>query len=174
MNTVIDTIKSLRFSSIRPSWDEYFIAQSYLISLRSSCDRLHVGCVLVRDKHVVSTGYNGHITGAPHSSFVRDGHEQMTIHAEINAISDSAKRGVCLNDCIAYVTHTPCINCCKALIASGIKQIIYVEEYKKDDLVFKLCHEANIKISQYVIIQEYIKHESHHCKFCIESDKIKD
>ena len=144
MENIISIIKNTTY---RPSWDEYFVTVAYLISKRSSCDRLHVRCVLVKDNHIVSTGYNGHISGAHHESFIRDGHEQLTIHSEINAVADSVKRGVCLNNATAYITHTPCINCCKALIASGIKQIFYVEEYKKDNLIDKLCESGNVKLS---------------------------
>jgi len=143
MESIILSIKDTKH---RPTWDDYFVTVSYLISKRSSCHRLNVGCVIVKDNHIIATGYNGHIAGAPHESVVRDGHEQMTIHAEINAIADSAKRGVCLQGAMVYITHTPCINCCKALIASGIKEINYVEEYKKDDLIEKLCTTGNVKL----------------------------
>lgn len=133
----------------RPSWNEYFMAVCNLISKRSSCGRLHVGCVLVKDNRIVATGYNGHLPGAPHDSFVRDGHEQLTIHAETNAIADSAKRGVSLDGCTAYVTHFPCINCAKILLASGIKRIIFESHYKDDELVLLLCQIGNVQIEMF-------------------------
>ena len=144
MDNIISSIKSLTH---RPSWDEYFISVCLLISKRSSCGRLQVGCVLTKDNRIVATGYNGHLPGAPHDTFVRDGHEQMTIHAESNAISDAAKRGVSLDSCTAYITHTPCINCTKMMIASGIKHIIFAEHYKDDELVVALCSVGGVSLS---------------------------
>lgn len=142
-------IKEIKDLKVRPTWDQYFVTMSHLISQRSTCDRLHVGCVIVKDNRVVTTGYNGFISGAPHIGFVRDNHEQMTIHAETNAIADAAKRGVSLEGGVAYVTHCPCINCCKVLIASGIKTIIYSENYKNDELVPILCERGNVLISKF-------------------------
>jgi len=144
MQKVIDTIKELKE---RPSWNEYFMSVCYLISKRSSCGRLHVGCVITCNNRIVATGYNGHIPGAPHSSIVRDAHEQMTIHAESNAISDAAKRGTSLGGCVAYVTHIPCITCAKMLIASGITHIVFAEHYKDDPLVNMLCSDGGVSLS---------------------------
>ena len=146
--TIIDLIKAINY---RPSWEEYFISVAYLISKRSSCDRLHVGCVIVNDKRIITTGYNGHIKGTPHISLIRDGHEQMTIHAETNAITDAASRGIKLYGSSAYVTHYPCINCAKNLIASGIKEIIYAEDYKNDEICEQLYSLANVKITKFII-----------------------
>ncbi len=146
MSNIIKEIKNL---NIRPTWDQYFVTISHLISQRSACDRLHVGCVIVNDNRIVTTGYNGFIAGAPHIGHIRDNHEQMTIHAETNAVADAAKRGVSLNESTAYVTHCPCINCCKVLIASGIKTIIFSEDYKNDDLVFLLCERGGVTITKF-------------------------
>ncbi len=144
MQKVIDAIKEL---NDRPSWNEYFMSVCHLISKRSSCGRLHVGCVITKDNRIVTTGYNGHIPGAPHESVIRDGHEQMTIHAESNAVSDAAKRGISLNECTAHVTHIPCITCAKILIASGVKHIIFAEHYKDDPLVETLCRDGGVSLS---------------------------
>ena len=95
------------------------MAQACLASLRSNCERLHVGCVIVKDNRVISTGYNGFLKGAPHVSRVRQGHEQFTIHAEQNAICDAAYRGVSIKDSIIYITHYPCLHCFKMLIIRG-------------------------------------------------------
>jgi dCMP deaminase len=101
----------------RPSWDEYFMATAVLMSTRSPCERLHVGCVIVsggdRRNRLVAAGYNGFLPGTPHASRVRDGHEQATVHAEQNAVADAARRGSAVEGCVAYVTHFPCINCAK-------------------------------------------------------------
>ena len=132
--------------SSRPSWDEYFKEIVYVTSKRSSCDRLKVGCLLVKDNRIISQGYNGFLPGCPHKSIVRDGHEQATVHAEQNAICDCAKRGVSCIDCVAYISHYPCIICTRLLIASGIKSIKYIEDYHNDTLVDYLIKQANIEI----------------------------
>ena len=122
----------------RLDWDEYFISTALLISSRSSCDRLKVGCVIVKDNRIVSAGYNGFLPGEPHKSIVRDNHEQAIVHAEQNAISDCSSRGVSVKGATAYITHYPCLNCAKILAASGIKDIKYESDYKNDELVPKI------------------------------------
>ncbi len=121
--------------SRRPTWDEYFKEIVQVTAKRSPCDRLHVGCLLVKDNRIVSQGYNGFLPGCEHQSIVRDGHEQATVHAEQNAIADCAKRGVSCQGCTAYITHYPCIICCRLLIAAGICAIKYINDYKNDELV---------------------------------------
>jgi len=132
----------------RPSWDEYFMATALLISSRSACERLHVGCVLVsggEHKHrIVAAGYNGFLPGAAHCSHVRDGHEQATVHAEQNAITDAARRGISVAGAFAYVTHYPCVNCAKMLIASGIAEVKYHADYQNDPLVADLFEESGV------------------------------
>lgn len=140
-----------QFSS-RPSWDEYFMATAVLISTRSPCERLHVGCVIVsggdRKNRIVAAGYNGFLPGTPHQSRVRDGHEQATVHAEQNAIADAARRGSAVEGCVAYVTHFPCINCAKILAASGIAEVRYRSDYHNDPLVVPLLADAGIAVTQ--------------------------
>ena len=143
-----DVIKLTESWNTRLSWNEYFMSIAFLIGSRSTCDRLHVGCVLVRDTRVVSVGYNGFLPKQPHDSCVRDGHEQATVHAEQNAISDCAKRGVSTNNSIAYITHYPCIDCCKILCASGIKKVYYYHNYKNDPLVKLLFSRSSISVKQ--------------------------
>jgi len=136
----------------RPSWDEYFMATAMLISTRSPCERLHVGCVVVsggdRKNRLIAAGYNGFLPGTPHVSRVREGHEQATVHAEQNAIADAARRGSSVEGCIAYVTHFPCINCAKILAAAGIAEIRYRRDYSNDPLVAPLLVDAGVKILQ--------------------------
>ena len=136
----------------RPSWDVYFMATALLMATRSSCERLHVGCVIVsggeNKNRIVAAGYNGFLPGAPHTSRVRDGHEQATVHAEQNAISDAARRGVSLGGATAYITHFPCINCAKILAAAGIVGIKYHHDYKNDNLVRQILQESGIKVEQ--------------------------
>ena len=127
----------------RLDWDRYFMSIAILGSIRSTCDRLKVGCVLVKNNRLVSMGYNGFLPKSNHVSRVRNNHEQSTIHAEQNAISDAASRGVSVNDCTAYITHFPCINCFKILIASGINNIIYLDDYKNDDIINQLIEDRD-------------------------------
>ena len=127
-------------------WDEYFKQIVLVTKNRSPCERLQVGCLLVRDNRIISQGYNGFLPGAPHESIVRDNHEMATVHAEQNAIADCAKRGVSCNESIAYITHYPCIHCCLLLLASGIKEIKYIDDYKNDELVEKFTSQLKIPI----------------------------
>tara|TARA_X000000950_G_scaffold268109_1_gene345269 strand:+ start:50 stop:517 length:468 start_codon:yes stop_codon:yes gene_type:complete len=137
----------------RINWDQYFMSLAILSSVRSSCFKLNVGCVIVKDKHIISMGYNGFLPNTEHVSIIINNHEQGTVHAEQNAISDAAKRGVSVKDSIAYITHFPCINCFKILIASGIKEIKYLEDYKNDSIINKIINTGvNIKISKICII----------------------
>ena len=134
----------------RPSWDDYFMATAVLISTRSPCERLHVGCVIVsggdRQNRLIAAGYNGFLPGTPHLSRLREGREQATVHAEQNAIADAARRGSSVEGGVVYVTHFPCINCAKILAASGIAEIRYREDYNNDPLVAPLLEDANVKV----------------------------
>ena len=136
----------------RPTWDEYFMATAILIASRSSCSRLKVGCILVsaseHANRIIAAGYNGFLAGAPHTSRVRDGHEQATVHAEQNAISDAAKRGISVQGSSAYITHYPCVNCTKILISAGVRTIKYHLDYKNDPIVGELLVESGVLIQQ--------------------------
>lgn len=138
-NNKISDMKSLINKwDTRISWNEYFMNIAILASSRSPCKRLNVGCVIVKNNRVVSMGYNGFLSGAPHESIIVNEHEQAIVHAEHNAIADAANRGAVLDNTIAYITHFPCLNCAKLLYASGIKQIYYCDDYKNDTIVIKL------------------------------------
>ena len=130
----------------RLSWDEYFKEIVSVTAKRSPCERLHVGCLLIKENRIISQGYNGFLPGCPHESIIRDNHEMATVHAEQNAIADCAKRGVSCNESIAYITHYPCIHCCRLLLASGIKEIKYIDDYKNDELVEKFTNQLKIPI----------------------------
>ena len=130
----------------RPTWDEYFKEIVQVTSKRSTCERLQVGCLLVKDNRIISQGYNGFLPGCPHKSVVRNNHEQATVHAEQNALADCAKRGVSCNKSTAYITHYPCIICCRLLLASGIKEIKYLEDYKNDELVKVFSDMMNVSL----------------------------
>lgn len=136
----------------RPSWDVYFMATAMLMATRSSCERLHVGCVIVsggaQKNRIIVAGYNGFLPGAPHVSRLRDGHEQATVHAEQNAVSDAARRGVSLEGGTVYITHFPCINCAKILAAAGIRCIKYHHDYRNDQLVQEILAESGIGVEK--------------------------
>ncbi len=152
-NQMLSDLESLTQSwSERPSWDDYFMATALLIATRSSCERLNVGCVIVSGgphrNRIIAAGYNGFLPGAPHTSRVRDGHEQATVHAGQNAISDAARRGISLEGATIYITHFPCINCAKILAASGIRLIKYRNDYKNDPLVIQMLTESKVLIEK--------------------------
>ena len=139
-------IKNIQQDNTRLDWDEYFMSIALLASQRSPCQRLNVGSVIVKENRLISMGYNGFISGAPHISRIIDNHEQSIIHSEINALADCAKRGVSLANSKIYITHYPCINCFRSIASCNIKEVIYLYDYKNDALVKQLATDANIQI----------------------------
>ncbi|MFM7174802.1 MAG: deoxycytidylate deaminase [Caldilinea sp.] len=117
----------------RPSWDDYFLQIAFTVAQRSTCDRAHVGCALVRDRRILTTGYNGAPAGLPHCDDVGhllvDGHCVRTLHAEQNALIQAALHGVGTEGATAYVTHQPCLTCAKMLINAGIRRVVYAGHY---------------------------------------------
>lgn len=133
----------------RLEWDDYFMCIALLASCRSPCERLHVGSVITKSNRIVSIGYNGFIAGTPHTSLIREGHEQAIIHSEINALANSNRLGgTSLEGAIIYITHYPCINCFKSIAATGIKEIVFMNDYNNDDLIQTIAVESDIKIRQ--------------------------
>ena len=134
----------------RISWDEYFMAQSHLLSLRSTCSRLSVGATIVKDKRIVSGGYNGSIKGDEHcidvGCKVVEGHCERTIHAEINAILQCSKFGVGTEGATIYVTHFPCLNCTKSIIQAGIKEICYANDYRNNEYARELLEKSGVVV----------------------------
>ena len=134
----------------RISWDEYFMAQSHLLSLRSTCSRLSVGATIVKDKRIVSGGYNGSIKGDEHcidvGCKVVEGHCVRTIHAEINAILQCSKFGVGTEGATIYVTHFPCLNCTKSIIQAGIKEICYANDYRNNEYAREVLEKSGVII----------------------------
>ncbi|MDC3413323.1 ComE operon protein 2 [Aquibacillus sp. 3ASR75-11] len=139
----------------RISWDQYFMAQSHLLALRSTCERLMVGATIVRDKRIIAGGYNGSVSGGVHcideGCYVIDGHCIRTIHAEMNALLQCAKFGVATDQAELYVTHFPCIQCCKAIIQSGIQTVYYATDYKNHPYAIELFENAGIKAEKVVL-----------------------
>ncbi|QHE53052.1 ComE operon protein 2 [Pontibacillus sp. HMF3514] len=136
----------------RISWDQYFMAQSHLLALRSTCERLAVGATIVRDKRIIAGGYNGSVSGSVHcideGCYVIDGHCVRTIHAEMNALLQCAKFGVPTEGSEVYVTHFPCIHCCKALIQAGIKSVYYAKDYKNHPYAEELFKDAGVHVEK--------------------------
>ena len=134
----------------RIGWDEYFMAQSHLLSLRSTCSRLSVGATIVKDKRIVSGGYNGSIKGDEHcidvGCKVVEGHCVRTIHAEINAILQCSKFGVGTEGATIYVTHFPCLNCTKSIIQAGIKEICYANDYRNNEYARELLEKSGVVV----------------------------
>lgn len=135
---------------MRLSWDEYFLELASKVAERSTCDRALVGCVLVNNKHILSTGYNGSPMGQDHCDDVGhlmvDNHCVRTIHAEMNAIIQSALHGTSTLGTTCYVTHFPCINCSKSLLNAGIKRIVYKYDYRIDENALMFLKNAKIEI----------------------------
>lgn len=133
----------------RLTWDEYFVSLSLLLASRSPSTRLKVGSVIVKNNRIISAGYNGFPASTEHVSIMKNDHEINTIHSEINAICDAAKRGVSIQGATIYINYFPCIYCTKSIIASGIKKVVYYKDYHNDDLVHILFKNSNINIVQY-------------------------
>jgi len=139
---------------MRSSWDEYFMMLAEDVSTRATCDRKHVGCILVKDKRVISTGFNGSLPGLPHCDDIGHlmiaGHCKRTVHAEANAVTLAAKHGISVDGATAYINTFPCDNCFKILVAAGIKRIVYNDMYTHttDDLAFSLAKELGIELEQ--------------------------
>lgn len=136
---------------MRTSWDEYFMRIASEVANRATCDRKHVGAVIVRNNFILSTGYNGSIPNLDHCDDVGhlmvDGHCVRTIHAEANAICQAARNGVKVDGAVMYVTASPCFACFKLCASCGIRTIVYGEFYR-DTNVFELelAKAANIEL----------------------------
>lgn len=136
----------------RLSWDHYFMAQCHLLASRSTCTRLIVGAAIVRDKRIIAGGYNGSISGGKHCTeegcYMVDGHCVRTIHAEMNAILQCAKFGESTDQAELYVTHFPCLQCCKAIIQAGIRSVYYANDYKNDPYASELFAMADVMVKK--------------------------
>jgi dCMP deaminase len=145
---------------MRPTWDEYFMESVEIIKKRSTCLRRQVGAIIVKDKRILASGYNGAPSGCKHCEEVGCMREQMKIpsgerhelcrasHAEQNAIVQAAMHGVSINEGTIYVTTQPCVICSKLIINAGIKRVVFKGDYP-DGLSLELLREANIEVFQY-------------------------
>ncbi len=134
----------------RVSWERYFMNLAVQAATRSTCPRKHVGAVIVRDKNVLSTGYNGSVRGAPHCTeagcLMENGHCVRTVHAEANALVQAAFNGVRLENAEIYVTASPCFHCFKLIVNAGIRVIHYGEFYR-DEKVLAFARELGIAMN---------------------------
>ncbi|MGB1811042.1 MAG: deoxycytidylate deaminase [Candidatus Kariarchaeum pelagius] len=133
----------------RPEWDEYFGEITKQVALRSTCVRKKVGAIIVKDKNIISTGYNGSIRGLEHCETVGclmiEGHCTRTIHAEANAIIQAAKHGLMIDRAEIYISASPCFNCFKLIANSGITKIYFMEFYR-DERIIKIAKKLNIEL----------------------------
>ena len=133
----------------RADWDEYFMSIAQQVSTRATCKRKSVGAVIVRDKMILSTGYNGSIAGGDHCTDVgcmmEDGHCVRTVHSEANAIIQAAKNGVRIDGACIYVTASPCWFCFKLIVNSGLEKIVFGEMYR-DERITKFAEDAGIEL----------------------------
>jgi dCMP deaminase len=135
----------------RVSWDAYFMDIARAVATRATCDRRHVGCVIVKDRRILSTGYNGSMVGAEHCSpgdnhIIRDNHCVRVIHSEINALAQAARFGIAVDGATCYTTTYPCWNCFKTLVNAGIRAFAIGSVYKPDPLVEEHALQANIEL----------------------------
>ena len=140
--------------SDRPSWDSYFMNIAEVVATRSTCITYQVGCVVVRDKQILVTGYNGPPSGTPHCTENGYCYPELSqcgkglglpsraIHAEVNAIAQAAKRGIPILGSSIYVTRRPCLDCLKAIVAAGIIEVIH----KNDDSVSWHDRKYNVEL----------------------------
>lgn len=135
---------------MRQPWHSYFIGIAQQVASRATCDRKHVGAVLVRDNVILATGYNGSMRGLPHCDDVghlmENGHCVATVHAEANAIMQAAKNGVSTDRATIYTTASPCWSCFKLIVNAGCERIVFGEAYRPDDRVTLHAAQARIEI----------------------------
>ena len=133
----------------RVDWDEYFMSIAAQVATRSTCDRKHVGAVIVRDKMILATGYNGSLRGIEHCDDVghlmQDGHCVRTVHAEANAIVQAARNGMRTEGASIYVTASPCFSCFKLIANASIERIVFGEFYR-DERIFDVARRVGISL----------------------------
>ena len=164
--------KNRGLSSVRPSWDDYFLELADAASKRATCDRGRSGCVIVRDKQVLVTGYVGSPTGLPHCDDVghlirkitdengeTNEHCLRTVHSEQNAICQAAKRGISIAGATIYTRMTPCRTCAMLLINCGIERVVCERKYHQGDESESMLAEAGVTLEyKYGGIQQYETH----------------
>ena len=142
----------------RPDWDEYFMEIAQVVALRSNCSRRHVAAVIVKDRRIISTGYNGTPRGIRNcdegscprcSGSTPSGHsldECLCCHGEENAIVQAAYHGIAVKDATLYTTYSPCLLCAKMIINAGIREVVYRDRYSIDETSSRILREAGVKL----------------------------
>ena len=142
----------------KPSWDEYFMSIAAVAASRSNCSRRHVAAVIVKERQIISTGYNGTPKGIKNcdeggcprcNSDIPSGQgltECICSHDEENAIVQAAKHGIAIEGAVLYTTYSPCLLCSKMIINAGLSEVVYQDRYSIDDVSMRLLHEAGVKV----------------------------
>ena len=145
----------------RPSWDDYFMELAQVVAKRSNCSRRHVGAVVMRNNHILSTGYNGTPHGVKNcfaggcprcAGTTKSGshlEECLCVHAEQNAICQAALYGISLEGATVYITLSPCLTCAKLMINAGISEVVYDGQYEFLDTVKKMFKSSGVKYREY-------------------------
>lgn len=160
----------------RPSWDEYFLKLAMLASERATCPRMHCGCVLVKDRFVLATGYNGSLPGQPHCEdvgcLIVDNHCVRTNHAEMNALIQAARHGVNTIGATAYITNMSCTTCAKALIAAGIKRVVVFSDFH-DTLATQFYKDSGVEIVKLPMPEKVINYDLENYSSAKKTDRSK-
>lgn len=158
----------LNMPDARPSWDQYFMRMAFLAASRSNCTRRKVGAVIVKDKNVLATGYNGPPSGTVHCDVVGCIRDELNVpsgerhelcrglHAEQNAIIQAAVHGVSIRDSVIYITTHPCVVCSKMIMNSQIREVIYAQGYP-DELSELMLMESTVKKRRFDLPQEEVR-----------------
>lgn len=146
---------------MRKPWENYFMDIAHVVAARSTCDRKHVGALIVLDNRIIATGYNGSIPGAPHCDDV--GHDLVqsmdadgklapncvrTVHAEVNAVAQAARVGIPCMGATIYVNTFPCWTCMKVVVTAGVRRIVFDAEYRIDARVERAAMDAGVSLKK--------------------------
>lgn len=146
-------------NSIRPTWDEYFLKLAMLVSERATCPRMHCGCVLVNNNHILATGYNGSLPGLAHCNdvgcLIENNHCIRTNHAEVNAVIQATTMGHNLQGACAYVTNMPCTTCAKMLIGAGINRVVVFTDFH-DTKAVDFFNDAKVVLEKQIMPEKMI------------------
>lgn len=141
----------------------YFLKLAMLASERATCPRMHCGCILVKDKYVLSTGYNGSLPGLEHCEdigcLIVDEHCVRTNHAEMNAIAQASRHGVSIDSSTAYITNMPCTTCAKALLAAGIVRVVIFSDYTGNSLAEDFFDKSGVILDKLPMPNKMIKYD---------------
>lgn len=149
-------------SHSRPSWDDYFMAIARIVAMRSNCDRLAAGAVLVKNNRIISTGYNGAPPGLPHCDEVghlmEEGHCVRTIHGEHNVLLQVARlQGASTEGATLYTKYAPCMHCAKYIVACGVKRVVFGKIYRNNGVI-EYLKSAGLQVDVYKEKPEWLEY----------------